>query len=662
MTKHDQSQHDMQNPALPDSAKDNNGSKSIWKIRIKTAMQTSRCEARNIANVTFQNIQHWTTSLWLEGQRRFCLWRLHRLKIVVGRQMHDAGLGNEGLREQISELDRSIEQVKADKTLVRQATRYRQVLVVQLVDTVPETSSGPVVAEAQLLKSLNRQLENLENAQRERKIMPGPSRDNWARIGIGYGTIMLLVILGFGWFVSGKPNQPTENGVASEFTDGNLMQREMADDGQDERKSTCNEPETQSNAVASKSPIGMTKFPKRPFPNVNHHVWTALEYAAEAVRDADYNRRILYFNIASSYKKVGDVKHYNQFLSLGMHELSEEEFTDSKIDALSLLARVQRESGSIDDWQKTTDLMQEVVSGPCLFTDRCRGLLILACEQAQQGKFPSYSSTMDAAIDALKRCATTNSFSSLASQVAEASANAGEYNRAKAALDMVSGDIFARIYALNAIAEAQARRGDDDLALKTARLLPGPDHQGYALAQIAIIQADAGRAEMALTTARSILELAEGRLVRLDDAPLICARALLNVGESLQKNNNQTTARAARLLAMKVVGNQKETININPDMSPDHLAEEACNLAVYAEIKHLKGDRKGFAETVDKSEQSLKGIPSTSPAHWRGLGWVIVACVRCGEIELAMRLAADQENPISRSQAYIAIANTPQRK
>jgi len=150
--------------------------------------------------------------MWIDGQRRFCLWRLHRQKIMLGLRMHDAGLGNDALRQQVSELDHSIQQAKADKQPIRQTARSRRALLVQLADSVPESSAGAVASEVEKLQLLQSRLAELEKTGRQHQESPSPGHNDWTRIGLGYGAIILFAALGFGWWLSGPSHDTvTEN-------------------------------------------------------------------------------------------------------------------------------------------------------------------------------------------------------------------------------------------------------------------------------------------------------------------------------------------------------------------------------------------------------------------------------------------------------------------
>lgn len=195
MIDHNQTQYGMQNLKT--------ASASDWKTRFKSAIQITFHEARYIAKVTFRHIQHSRTSLWLVVKHQLCLWQLHCQKSVVGKQMHEDGLGDGRLLEQISELDRLIEQLQADKKPLRQAVRYRRTLVVQLADTVPESFAGGVTVEMKKLQSLETQISELEEIRRHHREKTSQARNKWTRISIGYGAILLVLTVGFGWLMSG---------------------------------------------------------------------------------------------------------------------------------------------------------------------------------------------------------------------------------------------------------------------------------------------------------------------------------------------------------------------------------------------------------------------------------------------------------------------------
>ncbi len=207
MTTHDQNPHGLPNPVEPDSTETGSGSNPAWKTHVKSTTQAVWREARQIAIVTLRHIQRWTTLAWVEAQRRACLWRLNRQKVIVGEQMYDNGFGDDRLRERISELDRSIEQATADKKPTRQVAQRRRAVVMQLANSTPTQPTAAVAAEMQKLQSLENQLAELEDSGRRHRETPSPNHGEWTRIGVGYGVMLLLVVLGCGWLLRGSSGE-----------------------------------------------------------------------------------------------------------------------------------------------------------------------------------------------------------------------------------------------------------------------------------------------------------------------------------------------------------------------------------------------------------------------------------------------------------------------
>ncbi|MAX36778.1 MAG: hypothetical protein CME33_09470 [Gimesia sp.] len=315
--------------------------------------------------------------------------------------------------------------------------------------------------EAQLLKSLHRQLENLENAQRERKIMPGPSRENWARIGIGYGTIMLFVILGFGCFLNGESNQPIENAVASEFKDASSMQREMVEAQPQEVVLTRYH--TQSAKLLREASVAAVNYDKS-------SPLSALKQSRQLMQ-----RGYLLADIAVQQAAVADITGVEETLSR-LHTLNEAKIAGTRLGA-----------------------------------DESLAIIALAVAYARVGDLAKASQTLQSLINE-ESVVIARRQEVLSKGYAEVCIALAEEGKAEESTDFLSqfericrefNDVNSRAMCLAQLARAQISTGQIDRSLGTVKQiqqLANVSAMNEALATVAVVQSEAGFLQEAQST------------------------------------------------------------------------------------------------------------------------------------------------------------------
>ena len=207
MSTHDQSSPDAHNPNESAVGARDAELQYKWKTRLKATLQLAWQEVQRVALVTLRHAHQLMSIVWNFGQRRISCWRLERQKVILGERMQAKGLGDTGLRNQISELDNAIQQAKANKQPFRQLARSRLALLSRLADPLPDASDLTVAADVERVQSIRLQLVDLEYIHQQQRETPAPTVDEWKRIAVGYGMTILFAVLGFGWLSSESANQ-----------------------------------------------------------------------------------------------------------------------------------------------------------------------------------------------------------------------------------------------------------------------------------------------------------------------------------------------------------------------------------------------------------------------------------------------------------------------